>query len=66
MIGIILPDPDPGPHLGPVDPEPDPYLPCIPTNCKATLYTFSRKFWNVVKNVKNYNTYEADEKDKTI
>jgi hypothetical protein len=39
MIGIILPDPDPGPHLGPVDPEPDPYLPCIHTYFKATLYT---------------------------
>ncbi len=39
----------------------------ISTKCEAELYdTFSKKFHNTVENIENYDTYEADKKDKTM
>jgi hypothetical protein len=43
------------------DPDPIPFQPNIKLN-----FTFSRKSQYVVQNIGNYDTSDADEKDKTM
>jgi hypothetical protein len=55
---------DPDPHPGPADPipEPDP----LPLNVKLN-YTYLQKISKYcTKKYENFNTYDADEKDKTM
>jgi hypothetical protein len=59
-IGIILLDPDLDLHPGPANPDRD-----------LDLYIFisihfSTNFQYAVQNTKNYDTYDIDEKDKTM
>jgi hypothetical protein len=50
-------------HPGPVDSDPD--LNPFQTNVNLNQ-SFSRKFQNTVTNIENYDTYDDDEKDKTM
>ncbi len=57
---ICSADPDPDP-VGSADPEPYPIEPNVKLN-----FTFSREFQYTVQNTENFDTYDADKKDKTI
>jgi phosphomevalonate kinase len=60
-VGIILADPDW--HPGPANPDPDPKL----FLQNVLSYTFSKKTSKYCpKNIENFDTYDAFEKDKTM
>jgi hypothetical protein len=51
------PDPEPDPELEP-DPEPDPEL---EPESSSSLYTLDSKYYQLTKNIRNYNVLTHDE-----